>query len=76
MNLVHEILLSGGEGPSDHREIQLLRFVAGLTLRIEELVSDIQPLIDKEHKDMTKGLSDSECKNLSLLIEKLYEKLI
>ena len=40
-----------------------------------KLVSDIQPLIDKEHRELTKGLNDTECTELSKLIEKLYEKL-
>ena len=38
-----------------------------------KLVSDIQPLIDKVHKEFTGKLSEEECKELSKLAEKLYE---
>lgn len=41
-----------------------------------KLVSDIQPFIDKEHRELTKGLNDAECAELSRLIEKMYENLL
>ena len=39
-----------------------------------KLVSDIQPFIDKVHKEFTGKLSEEECKELSILVEKLYEE--
>jgi DNA-binding MarR family transcriptional regulator len=41
-----------------------------------KLLSDIQPAVDKAHREMTKGLTDGECKELSMLIEKLYRNLV
>ena len=39
-----------------------------------KLMDEIQPVIDKEHKRSTKNLSEEECRNLSLLLEKLYNE--
>lgn len=37
-----------------------------------KLINEVQPLIEKEHKEITKNLTETECKELSVLIEKLY----
>ncbi len=37
-----------------------------------ELVDRMKPLIEKEHIQNTKGLTDEECRQLSILLEKLY----
>lgn len=37
-----------------------------------ELVDRMKPLIEKEHINNTKGLTDEECRQLSILLEKLY----
>jgi DNA-binding MarR family transcriptional regulator len=41
-----------------------------------KVVNDLQPLVDKEHKELTKKLTDEDCKEISRLAEKLYEELI
>lgn len=41
-----------------------------------KLIIELQPFIDKEHKDMTKSLTDKECSMLSELTEKLYANLV
>lgn len=38
-----------------------------------KLIEEIQPAIDKEHKNSTKNLSEEECRKLSYLLEKLYK---
>ena len=37
-----------------------------------EVVNKLKPLIEKEHSENTKGLTDEECRQLSILLEKLY----
>lgn len=37
-----------------------------------ELVERLKPLIEMEHIHSTKGLTDEECRQLSVLLEKLY----
>ncbi|MEO8513010.1 MAG: MarR family transcriptional regulator [Ignavibacteria bacterium] len=37
-----------------------------------ELVDKLKPLIDNEHVQNTRGLTDEECMQLSVLLEKLY----
>lgn len=37
-----------------------------------ELVDKLKPLIENEHIQNTKGLTDEECRQLSILLEKLY----
>jgi DNA-binding MarR family transcriptional regulator len=37
-----------------------------------ELVNKLKPLIENEHNENTKGLTDDECRKLSILLEKLY----
>ncbi len=39
-----------------------------------KLVSDIQPMIDKVHKEFTGKLTDEQCRELSKLVEKLYKE--
>ncbi len=41
-----------------------------------KVLTDTQPLIDREHKELTKKLTDDDCRELSRLTEKLYEELI
>lgn len=37
-----------------------------------EVVNKLKPLIEIEHTENTKGLTDEECRQLSILLEKLY----
>ena len=41
-----------------------------------KLMKDLEPLVDKTHKELTKDLSEEECRKLSDLLEKLYAHLI
>ncbi len=40
-----------------------------------KLMDEIQPEIEKEHKNSTKNLSEEECRKLSMLLEKLYSDI-
>lgn len=40
-----------------------------------KLLNEIQPMIDKEHRNSTKNLSEEECRKLSALLEKLYNDI-
>ena len=39
------------------------------------LMEEIQPEMEKEHKNSTKNLSEEECRKLSMLLEKLYNDI-
>ena len=40
-----------------------------------KLMNEIQPMIEKEHRHLTKNLSEEECSKLSSLLEKLYNDI-
>jgi DNA-binding MarR family transcriptional regulator len=46
--------------------------ITKLTEKGLKLVEEIKPIMDNEHKNSTKSLTEEECKKLSLLLEKLY----
>ena len=50
--------------------------ITRITKKGIKIVDDIKPIIEREHKSITKNLSDKECRELSGLIEKLYKNLI
>ena len=56
---------------SEDRRISITR----ITDKGIKIVEEIKPLIENEHKLITKNLSDKECEQLSGLIEKLYKDL-
>jgi hypothetical protein len=39
-------------------------------------MEEIAPLVEESHKEMTKNLTNDECRELSRLIEKLYKDRI
>lgn len=41
-----------------------------------EVVDKLKPVLQKEHNDFTKNLSDEECRTLSILVEKMYQDMI
>jgi DNA-binding MarR family transcriptional regulator len=47
--------------------------ITKLTDKGLKFVNDIQPVIDNEHKKITKNLTDKECGKLSKMLEKLYK---
>jgi DNA-binding MarR family transcriptional regulator len=50
--------------------------ITRITKKGLKVVNDIKPLIENEHKLITKNLTENECKELSRLTEKLYKNLI
>ena len=46
--------------------------ITKLTEKGLKLVEEIKPIIDKEHKNATKNLTEDECRKLSYLLEKMY----
>lgn len=48
--------------------------VTKITKKGIDLVNRITPLLLEEHKATTKELTDKQCKELSQLLEKIYEK--
>ncbi len=57
---------------NEDRRISITR----ITEKGIEVVEKLKPLVQKEHQDFTKNLSDSDCKALSSLIEKMYKDMI
>lgn len=57
---------------SEDRRMSITR----ITEKGIKLVEEINPLIQAEHKNITQGLNEDECKELSHLIEKLYSGLV
>ena len=57
---------------NEDRRISITR----ITEKGIELVEKLKPLVEKEHKENTKGLTDDECMQLSVLLEKLYKDKI
>lgn len=49
--------------------------ITKITLKGLKLVDDIQPYIENEHKKITKNLTNNECRELSKLVEKLYNNI-
>ena len=47
--------------------------ITKITAKGLKLVDEIQPHIEDEHKKATKNLSNDECRELSRLVEKLYD---
>ena len=50
--------------------------VTKITQKGLNVVNELQPVIEKKHKEITKNLTDAECSKLSQLIEKLYKDII
>jgi len=46
--------------------------ITKITAKGLKLVGEIQPYIEEEHKKATKNLTNDECRELSRLVEKLY----
>ncbi len=57
---------------SEDRRMSITR----ITEKGIELVDKIKPLIENEHAQNTKALTEDECRQLSVLLEKLYEDKI
>ncbi len=57
---------------NEDRRISITR----ITEKGIELVDKLKPLVGKEHFENTKGLTDDECRQLSILLEKLYKDKI
>ncbi len=57
---------------NEDRRISITR----ITEKGIELVDKLKPLVEKEHLENTKGLTDDECRQLSVLLEKLYKDKI
>lgn len=53
---------------SEDRRISITR----ITEKGIQLVNKLKPLIENEHTKNTKELTDEECRQLSILLEKLY----
>ena len=49
--------------------------ITKLTEKGLNLIDKIKPIIDKEHKNATKNLTEEECKKLSFLLEKMYRNI-
>jgi DNA-binding MarR family transcriptional regulator len=47
--------------------------ITKLTEKGLKFLNEIQPIIDNEHRKITKNLTDAECRKLSRLLEKFYE---
>jgi DNA-binding MarR family transcriptional regulator len=46
--------------------------ITKLTEKGLNLVDEIKPIMDREHKNATKNLTEEECRKLSYLLEKMY----
>jgi DNA-binding MarR family transcriptional regulator len=57
---------------SEDRRMSITR----ITEKGIELVNKLKPLIENEHVQNTIGLTDEECRHLSVLLEKLYANKI
>jgi DNA-binding MarR family transcriptional regulator len=49
--------------------------ITKITAKGIKLVEQITPLIEAEHKKITKNLNETECRELSGLLEKLYKDM-
>lgn len=49
--------------------------VTRITKKGIEIAEKIKPIVQKAHLDTTKNLTDEECKNLSMLLEKYYDNM-
>jgi len=57
----------------DRTEIDRRMSITRITKKGIKLVEEIKPLVENEHKKITRNLSDDECRQLSNLLEKYYE---
>ncbi len=49
--------------------------ITKITAKGIKLVEELKPVIEEEHKKITKNLNEKECKELSDLLEKLYKDM-
>lgn len=50
--------------------------ITKITKKGIKIVDEIKPLIEAEHRSATKNLTNEECSQLSVLLEKLYKDMI
>lgn len=47
--------------------------ITRITSKGLKLMEEIAPFVEESHKEMTKNLTNDECRELSMLVEKLYK---